>query len=357
MSKRIKPRTKNSKISSVLFVFSLAFIILAIIFTMQMFVLGRYIDYTTIPLKNAIIVIAVWLVMAAVFSLITHIQINRRFFKPIEQFAEATHKVANGDFSVYVPSRSRLDHRDFLDVMFQDFNKMVEELGSIETLKTEFLSNVSHEIKTPLSVIQNYAEMLQQDNLPPEQREYCTAVILGASKRLSDLITNILKLSKLEKQHIVPIAEPYDLSGQLCECALLFEKQWEQKNIEFIANIEERIVVNADASLLEIVWNNLLSNAVKFTEMGGTITLKQTSANDEIIVVVSDNGCGMDGETMARIFDKFYQGDTSRATEGNGLGLALVNRIIDLLDASITVASELGKGSAFTVRLPLNAQN
>jgi signal transduction histidine kinase len=339
---------------SVLSVIILAFLILAVLFTMQMFVLRHYIDYAAIPLSRIIAIIIVWIIMAVFFSLITHSQLNRRFLKPIEQFAEATHKVANGDFSVYVPPRSRPDRLDYLDIMFKDFNKMVEELGSIETLKTEFFSNVSHEIKTPLSVIQNYAEMLKDENLPPEQRREYTVTILGASRRLSDLITNMLKLTKLEKQHIHNVPEPFDLCGQLCECALLFEEQWEKKGIEFIADIEDKATITFDASLLEIVWSNLLSNAVKFTEAGGTVTLAQTSTSDEVIVSVADTGCGMDDETARRIFDKFYQGDTSHATEGNGLGLALVSRIVDLADGSITVKSELGKGSTFTVRLPIN---
>lgn len=335
----------------------ITFLVIGILFTIQMTILGGFINYTEIRVGYVIAIVAYWLAAAVVFTLLTVAQINRRYQKPMEQFADAASKVADGDFSVYVPSRSRPDRMDFLDAIFMDFNKMVEELGSIETLKTEFFSNVSHEIKTPLSVIQNYAEMLQKENLTPEQQQDYTNTILESSRRLSDLITNLLKLNKLEKQNITPVPEPYDLCRQLCECALLFEDQWEKKGIDFVVDIEDRAIINADATLLELVWNNLLSNAIKFSERGGTVTLTQTRAGNEVVVSVSDTGCGMSGETARHIFDKFYQGDTSHATEGNGLGLALVHRIIDLADGSIAVNSEPLKGSTFTVRLPVAWQS
>ena len=303
---------------------------------------------------QTIVPLVYWIGMSILVTLLIIRMTKNTFEKPVQELAAATRKVAEGDFSVYVPPMHTADQLDYLDAMILDFNKMVAELGSIETLKTDFFSNVSHEIKTPLAVIQNTAQLMRDKNLSDEQRAEYAETIERYARRLADLITNILKLNKLEKQAIQPRPEPYDLCAQLAECALLFERRWEEKGIEFEAEIEDQAIIEADASLLELVWNNLLSNAVKFTEQGGSVILRQTSTAGEVEVSVSDTGCGMDEETLARIFDKFYQGDTSHATEGNGLGLALVLRILRMMGGSITVSSTQGQGSMFTVRLPVH---
>jgi len=296
-----------------------------------------------------------WAVIAAgVTALITWLTWST-YEQPLKQIAQAARQVAGGDFSVYVPPIHSPDKQDYMDDMILDFNKMVAELGSTETLKTDFFSNVSHEIKTPLAVIQNTATLLDNGTLTTEQAEH-VAAIRRYSRRLTDLIINILKLNKLEKQAIQPAAEPYDLCAQLAECALLFEDRWEEKNIEFKAELEDQAIIVADASLLELVWNNLLSNAMKFTEPGGTIILRQTSTAEWVDVSVLDTGCGMDTTTLEHIFDKFYQGDTSRSTEGNGLGLALVLRILRIVGGDISVVSRPGEGSTFTVKLPIKGE-
>lgn len=295
-----------------------------------------------------------WAFVAIELTLYTHWRIQQAYEKPMKALAEATSKVAQGDFSVYVPPLHTVDKLDYLDVMITDFNKMVEELGSIETLKTDFFSNVSHEIKTPLAVIHNNADLLSRDGITEQQRREYTETILHATRRLSNLIGNMLKLNKLEKQVIQPFPQSYDVCEQICQCALQFEDLWDKKNIEFVADMEDRAVIRADAGLLELVWTNLLSNAMKFTPAGGTITITQKSDEKKITVCVSDTGCGMEEATMKHIFDKFYQGDTSHATEGNGLGLALVQRILELSEGTITVRSAKGKGSAFTVTLPVS---
>ncbi len=301
------------------------------------------------------VIIAYWVLMSAGFTMLTRYQMKRLYEIPMKEFAKAADRVAGGDFSVYVPPIHSVDKYDYLDVMMVDFNKMVEELGSIETLKTDFFSNVSHEIKTPIAVIQSSAEVLQKTNLTEGQRQEYIETIIQSSKKLSALITNILKLNKLEKQNIQPVMEEYDLCEQLCACSLQFETVWEQKEIEFDVEVEDRLTVNLDGSLLELVWTNLLSNAFKFTPEHGKVTLVQTSSEDMVTVQVTDTGCGMDQDTMNHIFDKFYQGDTSHATEGNGLGLALASRIVRMLDGDISVESEAEKGTCFTVRLPMGS--
>ena len=304
-------------------------------------------------LVQIIIPVIYWVLIALGLTAYTRWRIKKSYEEPMQMLARATAQVADGDFSVYVPPLHTADKLDYIDIMFIDFNKMVEELGSIETLKTDFFSNVSHEIKTPLAIIQNYAELLNREDLSAEKRMEYTQNILQATQRLSGLITNMLKLNKLEKQAIQPQPQPFDVCAQLCECALQFEELWEKKEIELEVDMDERVIISADEQLLELVWTNLLSNAMKFTPAGGTVAITQTTEEGSVVVTVSDTGCGMDEETMKHIFEKFYQGDTSHATEGNGLGLALVQRILQMSDGSITAASEPGKGTAFTVRLPL----
>ena len=269
----------------------------------------------------------------------------------MHKLAEATKKVAEGDFSIYIAPLHTSEHLDYLDKMLMDFNKMVEELGSMETLKTDFFSNVSHEIKTPLAVIQSSMELLSRDPLTPKQQHY-TDNVLQSTRHLTELINNMLKLNKLEKQTILPDTMPYDVCAQLVECALHHEQVWEKKNIEFDADLEDRACIVADPTLMELVWNNLFSNAVKFTEPGGTITLRQTSTEDSVLVSVQDSGCGMSEETRRHIFEKFYQGDTSHAMAGNGLGLALALRVLQLNHFQIQVQSTPGQGSTFTVIMP-----
>lgn len=302
------------------------------------------------------VIMIYWGIVAGVFTYVTNRQIRDKYDKPVRKLSEATKQVAGGDFSVYVEPMHTTDKYDYIDVMFLDFNKMVEELGSIETLKNDFVSNVSHELKTPVAIIKNYSTMVRKGNLPQKiQDEYMDSVI-EAADRLSGLITNVLKLSKLENQAIESTAEEYDVCRQLTESILRFESLWEKKDIEIEVDIEDRAMITVDKSMMEIVWNNLLSNAIKFTDTGGKIAVTQTSDADSIAVSVSDTGCGMDEQTVKHIFDKFYQGDTSHSGEGNGLGLALVHRVIEKSGGTLSVESSQNVGSVFTVRLKVSGK-
>lgn len=300
---------------------------------------------------QSIVPILYWSIAALWLTLFTRRRIRKTYEEPMLRLANATRQVAEGDFSVYVPPVHTIDRVDYIDQIILDFDQMVGELGSIETLKTDFFSDVSHEFKSPLAVISSNAELLLHSGLTEDQTEQVEN-IRYATRRLSNLIQNMLKLNKLEKQTIRPEPAVFDLCAQLCECAVQFEEQWEQKELDFEADLEDSALAYADPELMELVWTNLLSNAVKFTPEGGSITLRQRQEGNWLAVEVTDTGCGMDKQTIRHIFDKFYQADTSHATNGNGLGLALVKRIIELSGGTVAVTSTPGVGSTFTVRLP-----
>ena len=271
--------------------------------------------------------------------------------RPVQEITEAAEKIIQGDFSVRIKPRNKFGADDTFYRIIECFNKMAQELGSVETLRTDFIANVSHEMKTPLAVIQNYGTLLQTPDLSEEKRmEYAKGVTDGA-RRMADMMTNILKLNRLENQQIYPQATEFDLGEQLCECLLQYENVWEKADIEIDTDIAENVTVKADAELLSLVWNNLFSNAFKFTEAGGRVSVLLTTDGQYAVVKVQDSGCGMSPEVGAHIFEKFYQGDTSHATRGNGLGLALVKRVVDIMQGEISVESILGKGSTFTVKI------
>jgi len=270
--------------------------------------------------------------------------------RPTKIITEATEKIMSGDFSVRIPPMQSSGMEGFNQIAMA-INQMAEELGSVETLRTDFIANVSHEMKTPLAVMQNYGTLLQAPDLSDEKRiEYAKGITDG-SRRMADMMTNILKLNRLENQQIYPQVSEFDLGEQLCECLLQYENVWEKANIEIETDIAEDVKVKADAELLGHVWNNLFSNAFKFTPAGGTVTVSLTVTDHHAIVKVTDTGCGMTPEVGAHIFEKFYQGDTSHSVQGNGLGLALVKRVIDIMQGEIGVESAVGKGSTFTVRI------
>ena len=339
-------------------IFCTFFLLISFVLTASMILFLTYLRQSTgLELNSQNIGLAAVMTFGNVFMLslvCADVDMLRRYLtieRPIRRIAEGAERIIAGDFTTRIASVKGLDRVDGFSEIIECFNRMAEELGGMETLRTDFIANVSHELKTPLAVIRNYGVMLQQPGITEAERQEYGQAISAASQRLADMITNILKLSKLENQQIYADKKVYDLSEQLCECLLAFENAWEAKELEIETEIEDGVQVESDPELLSLVWNNLFSNAIKFTEPGGTVSLSVKSEGDRAVVSVSDTGCGISPEVGAHIFEKFYQGDTSHATQGNGLGLALVKRVVDIIGGEIDVSSQIGVGSTFTVKL------
>ena len=334
------------------------FLFTAFIITCSMLLFFRHMAQETLALmgaeqisRSAKLTFLNIVFLSLVFTLLD--VLKRRFVidHPVAKIRTAVQQIMKGDLSVRIEREPHLDPDEGFNQVIDAFNQMAQALSRIETLQTDFIANVSHELKTPLAVMQNYATLLNQPNLSQEDRVQYAKQIAQSSRHMADMITNILKLNKLENQSIFPASQTYDLGEQLCECLLGFEDIWEKKEIEIETELEDEILVTADPELLSLVWNNLFSNAFKFTDSGGTVSLRLSSLEEMVQVQVSDTGCGMSPDVGAHIFEKFYQGDTSRAQHGNGLGLALVKRVIDIVGAEISVQSEPEVGSTFTVTI------
>lgn len=298
----------------------------------------------------AAVMLSVILLLSLLCTAIDFVRRKITVDRPVKNILDATNKIAAGNFSVRLQIVHSYRHYDEYDYIMENLNKMAAELSRTEVLHSDFISNVSHELKTPLAVIRNYADMLQSGSLDEETRGRYARTLSDASKRLASLVSNILKLNKLENQELKPELEKIKLDEALAETVLQFEDIIESKGLSLECDLEETEIFSS-ADYLELVWNNLLSNAVKFTDGGGRISVSLKNENGRAVVRVADTGCGISRETGAHIFEKFYQGDTSHSGEGNGLGLALVKKVIDVLGGEISVESEPGKGSVFTVVL------
>ncbi len=274
----------------------------------------------------------------------------RELFRSIDRLNAATKKVAKGDYTVHLESGTIIAEIQDTET---NFNRMVDELNSVEMLRKDFIADVSHEFKTPLSSITGYITLLQDPDLTPEERrEYVQMAIFNAEK-LNDLTTNILRLSRLENQSNMPAPTTYRLDEQIREAIVLLERQWNPKDIQLDIELPEVQYFGYQELLLN-VWTNLISNAIKFSSEGGQVHVHLTADAEAgtIAVTIRDHGIGMDEKTQAHIFEKFYQGDTSRRAQGNGLGLPLCREIIRRCSGEIQVSSEPGAGSSFTVSLP-----
>ena len=269
-----------------------------------------------------------------------------RFLKPLRRLAEATKKVASGNFDIeLMPSRVKE-----IDQLTLSFNEMAQELAGIEILRSDFVNNISHEFKTPIASIKGFAKRLQKDNLTDEQRKEYLDIIVSESERLTKLSNNILLLTRLESAERITERNEFFLDEQIRRTLLLLEQQFKKKQLTVIIDLAEVPIVG-DEEILNNLWINLLENAIKYSPEGGTVDVTLKNINGYANVSISNEGAGMDDETKKHIFEKFYQGDHSRSTEGNGLGLSLVKRILELENGDITVTSSPNEGACFTVTL------
>lgn len=271
------------------------------------------------------------------------------FFDPIKNLRDAMGKVADGDFEVRLETKSSSKE---VQEVYSGFNLMAEELESTEILQSDFVSNVSHEFKTPINAIEGYTTLLQGcDNLSPEYQQYVEKILFN-TKRLSTLVGNILLLSKIENQSIQSHQSTFRLDEQIRQSIVSLESAWTAKDIDLDVDLDE-IIYTGSENLLHHVWNNLIGNAIKFSPQDGEISIRLTKAGEQIVFSVSDNGPGLSDEAMKHLFDKFYQSDTARKEEGNGLGLALVKRILLIVNGEIVAQNKEEGGSIFTVKLDI----
>lgn len=275
--------------------------------------------------------------------------VGKLMIRPIQNLSNAFSALSNGNFSVRMPTDEKIPEiRD----MAKQFNAMTHDLSNMETLRSDFVANVSHEFKNPIATIEGYATLLQNPSLTPEKHDHYVDVILDNARRLSTLSSSILTLSKLENQEMVTDKHWFRLDEQLRRSILLLEGKWSARSIEFDIDLPKTMYFGSEA-LLAQVWSNILDNAIKHSPAGGTICINIQVNEHDLVVVIRDEGDGMTAEVQKHIFEKFYQSDPSRKTEGNGLGLALVKRIVELCSGTVSVESAVGQGAAFFVSLPL----
>lgn len=306
-------------------------------------------------LTSVLLITLLFLASTAIGS-VGAILLSRFFLQPIDNLRKAMEKVKNGDYTAKVKPISRQLGENLTIAQLEDsFNAMTKELQNTELMRKDFISNFSHEFKTPIASIKGMAKQLYAGEVSEEQSNEFLKIIYEESSRLADLSNEILLLTRLETQTIIAEQTEYRLDEQLRRCMLLFEESWSKKNIDLEMDLEA-IRYRNNEDLMAHVWNNLFANAIKFTPQNGKITVTAKKDDSSICVCVSDTGIGMSEETLKRIFDKFYQGDLSHTTPGNGLGLTLTKKVISIAGGTIEVKSCPGKGSDFTVRLPIKNQ-
>ena len=289
------------------------------------------------------------LVPIVVLVTLVNFLFTRYIYRYLDKISDAMQKVADGDYTVRLDAEKDQPFRE----LYRNFNTMAEELGGVEMLKNDFINGYAHELRTPITSINGFAEMLLNDDgtLSREEKRSYLEIIASESRRLADLAGNSLLMSRLDTQKIIPDKKPFSLDEQLRRCSILLSGQWTEKELDMTMDLDEAVYVG-DYDLMQHLWINLLTNAVKYTPKGGSITVTLKNEEKFIAVSVADTGKGIPPEDRERIFDKYYQTDKSHSKRGLGLGLAICKRIVQLCNGTLEVESEVGVGSTFTVRLP-----
>lgn len=287
---------------------------------------------------------------AAIIGLVLVIVVFKHVIGPIRKMSDATKKVAKGDFNVQIENKKI--RKDEIGTLTENFNMMVRELESNEYLSKEFMSNVSHEFKTPIASIQGFANLLKDKDVSEKDKEEYIDIIIEESGRLANLSNNIQQLSKLENKKGLIQKQKVAIDEQIRKCIIILNNKLEEKNIEIGMDEDKDVFLNVNEDMMHQVWINLINNAIKYTDDNGRIDIIIDEFKDRVVVEVKDTGRGIKEENVDKIFEKFYQEDSSHNSEGNGLGLAIVKKIVELHKGTIEVKSKIGEGSSFIVTIP-----
>ena len=341
-----------SKLKEKLTIYHIFALIMAVIITISMvltfIIIFVLLNFGFNPITGILTSTSFISILSIVVGTVISTYVSKKMLRPIMKINDAAKKVAKGDFSVRLEEKSIAKE---IKEIAKNFNIMIREMSTIETLRNDFVSNVSHEFKTPLSSIEGYATLLQDDSISEDEEEKYIRYILENTGRLTKLTQNILSLSRLENQEIILQKEWFMLDEQIRLVLLSYENIWEEKKLNIELNMES-IKFFGNPSLLAQVWSNLIDNAIKFSNPGGTLAIDCFQYDNNIEVIVKDNGIGMAEEVRIHAFDKFYQGERSHNIKGNGLGLALVKRIVTLCGGTVSIKSILEKGTYINVIFP-----
>ncbi|WP_324826015.1 HAMP domain-containing sensor histidine kinase [Sinanaerobacter sp. ZZT-01] len=338
------PKTLTLFLTLLVFFIMLATMIIMLISVFVLLKLGWLSEVYQPTIYTPIIVIMV--LSIAIGTTLANV-ISSFPLKPLRRLIAATEQMAKGNFDV----RIRLNYPQELKHLSESFNKMAEELGNTELLRSDFVNNFSHEFKTPIVSLRGFAKILKNPDLSPEERNEYLDIIISEADRLSSLSTNILNLSKIEKLKIAPENQKFDLSEQIRKAILVLENKWSSKNLNMKVNLEE-VTFNGNDDLLNQIWINLVDNAIKFSPPAKEVSISLQENKDSIIFEIDNFGPKLKEETKKHLFDKFYQGDTSHTSDGNGIGLAIVKKIVSLYCGSVSVQNKEGSVISFTVALP-----